>query len=185
MDVPLEKAPAAARVCGSSAAFAVTLMPPLDSRCEPLRTEASVSNLLTTLMATDPAMLVEPLPPAAAAPPSTNALLVALTTFTDTAAPMLVLLSIARAAPTPLAVASSSACAEISTALCAVTSAPWVTLAVLSDASTLTDTAAATPTPLLLLPPLDELELLPLLALSFADGSAVLLPLLVLLLSLT
>ena len=151
MDVPLEKAPAAARVCGSSAAFAVTLMPSLDSRCEPLRAEASVSNLLTTLMATDPAMLVEPLPPAAAAPqatkssvfeagvmawivmplpwmtdppPSTNALLVALTTFTDTAAPMLVLLSIARAAPTPLAVASSSACAEISTALCAVTSAP-------------------------------------------------------------
>ena len=150
IDVPLEKAPAAARVCGSSAAFAVTLMPPLDSRCDPLRAEASVSNLLTTLIATDPAMLVEPLPPAAAAPQatkssvlpagviasivmplplitdplSTNDLLVALTTFTETPAPILVLLSIARAAPTPLAVASSSACAEISTALCAVTSAP-------------------------------------------------------------
>jgi hypothetical protein len=60
-----------------------------------------------------------------------------------------------------------------------------VTLAVLSEARTLTDTAAATPTPLLLLPPSDELELLPLSDLSFADGSEVLLPLLLLLLSLT
>ena len=68
IDVPSEKAPAAASVCGSSAAFAVTLMPPLDSRCESLAAEASVSNVSMTLIATDPAMLVSPLPPAAAAP---------------------------------------------------------------------------------------------------------------------
>ena len=72
IDVPLEKAPAAASVCGSSAAFAVTFMSPLDSRCESLAAEASVSNVSMTLMATDPAMLRLPLPPAAAAPQATK-----------------------------------------------------------------------------------------------------------------
>ncbi len=52
--------------------------------------------------------------------------------------------------------------------------------AVLSALSTLTETAAATPTPLESLPPSEELELLPLSDLSFDEGSEVLLPLLVL-----
>src|SRR5436190_9749360 len=212
MEVPPENAPAAASVCGSSAALAVTLIAPSDWRLEPLRTEASVSNLMTTLTATEPAMPTSPLPPAAAAPqamkssvfeagvtasmvmplpwmseppPSTNALLVTLTTLTETPAPMLSSLSMASAAPTASAFASSSACAEIFTAPLASTSAPWVTLAVLSALTKLTETAAATPTLVPLLPPSELLELFWLSALSLPDGSAVLLPLLVFALPLT
>ena len=86
---------------------------------------------------------------------------------------MLVSLSIAKAAPTAFAPASSSACAEIFTAPCAVMSAPWVTRTVLSAISTLTETAAATPTPLESLLPSEEVELWPLLALPCAEGIAV------------
>src|SRR5689334_11892734 len=212
IELPLENAPAAASVCGSSAALAVTLIAPSDCRLEPPPTDAWVSNLSTTLTATEPAMLSSPLPPAAAAPqamkssvlpvgvtasmvmplpwiteppPSTRDLFVAPTTFTDTPAPMLSLLSIAIAAPTPVAFASYCACAEIFAAPLALTSAPWLTCAVLSALSTLTETAAATPTPLESLPPSEELEFLPSSDLLFAEGRAVLLPLLVLELSLT
>src|SRR5262249_19140067 len=212
IELPLENAPAAASVCGSSAALAVTLIAPSDCRLEPPPTDACVSNLSMTLTATEPAMLSSPWPPGAAAPkamkssvlplgvtasmvmplpwiteppPSTRALLVAPTTFTDTPAPMLSLLSIASAAPTPAAFASYWACAEILAAPFAVTSAPWLRCAVLSALSTLTETAAATPTPLESLPPSEELELLPSFDLSLAEGSEVLLPLLVLELSLT